>query len=117
MNFLRLPVYFLGLFSIFYGLVDVLPATATPKSPPPEFITAVDLKNNQISITYHSNGQVKTYTIDDGTEVKIGDATGSIKDIKVGQQVFALAERDASTLDSITVGKPASRIVPTLPGL
>jgi Cu/Ag efflux protein CusF len=80
---------------------------ATPKpKPPPDLrilVTAVDAKNQQITITYEKNKTTKVYGIDDMTKVVSQGNPGTLASIKVGQQVYSYVERDDKSLDNIEV--------------
>jgi hypothetical protein len=87
-------------------------------------VTDVNVDKKQITITNMFNDHRQIYTVDDLTKVvviraalktdkvvglsdnTVANNSGSIKDIKVGQEVFDSVERDESSLDSITVGPP-----------
>jgi len=114
-----------GLLALLAALLVVPLAHAANKSKPkpdapapPEdtriLVTAVDLAQSQVTITHEVSKQKQTYTIDDLTTVTVSGHPGTVKDIKVGQQVSAYEERRADTLDSIEVGiaDPA----PVVPG-
>jgi hypothetical protein len=94
---------------LFCAAAVQLPATAKSKvpRPPPDpriLIIAVKPQTREIDIVYKRTGQKETYIVDDITEVTLVNSPGTFADIKVGQQIFSYVERDAHTLDSLTVG-------------
>jgi hypothetical protein len=90
------------------GLVAHAGAAKKAKIVPPVddriLVTAVDLAHDQITIVFKRSGQKTSYTVDDFSQVTFQNSPGSIKDIKVGNQIFSYVERDGHTLDSLTVG-------------
>jgi hypothetical protein len=78
------------------------------KPPPDPRILIVEVKpaTREIVIVYKRTGQKETYKIDDFTQVTVVSYPGTFADIKTGQQIFAYTERDAHTLDYLTVGPP-----------
>jgi hypothetical protein len=111
MSHFRFSVCIASLFLVF-GLACTLPIHGTtpakPKGPPPMdpriLVTAVDVPNQQITITYKRTGQKVKYGVDFMTHVTVDNNPGSLKDVKVGQQIFDYVARDAHSLDVLTVG-------------
>jgi len=97
--------------AVLMGALSSFPAKAStkPKAPPPPvdtriLVTAVNLPNQQITFTYQDNKKRQvTYVVDQITTVTVQGQKGTLKDIKVGQQVANYVERDGQTLDSIEV--------------
>jgi hypothetical protein len=112
MNILRRRVCSLGLVILLLGLAGSIFSSvlAAAYKPPPVIdkrilIKAVDVDKQQVTFQFKRNGKTQDYTIDDRCQVMIGNLPGSIKEIKVGQEVFSYIERDHDALDSITVDK------------
>jgi len=87
----------------------VLPVHAGKKAPPapPDLrilIVAVNEAKNQITIVYKRDKKKAVYTLDFLVKVTADNMPGTIKDIKIGQQVYGYIEHDAHSLDSIIVG-------------
>ena len=103
-----------------FGLIlSPMADAAAPKKPVPPtdtriLVTAVDLKNQQITITYERNKTTKVYGIDGMTAVVVQGNPGTLDKIKVGQQVYSYTERDDKSLDSIEVAvAQAAPVAPT----
>lgn len=77
---------------------------APPPVDPRILVTSVDSGAGTIEIKYMRNKTTQTYKIDDITAVNVNDHPGKIADIEVGMQVRGSVERNAQTLDSISVG-------------
>jgi hypothetical protein len=89
--------------------VQLAAAAKAKKGPPPPpdpriLILEVKPATREIVIVYKRTGQKETYSIDDFTQVTLIRAPGTFADIKAGQEIFAYTERDAHTLDYVTVG-------------
>ena len=83
-------------------------------APPPESkstITAVNLKTHEITIkyktsSYNSARNLRTYTLDEISTITINHVRGKFEEIQVGMVVLGTTERDAHTLDNITLEVP-----------
>jgi hypothetical protein len=78
-------------------------APPAPPVDPRKLITAVDAAAGAIVIEYMRDKTNHSYVLDGLTAIKVNNSTGTIAQIKVGMQVRDFVERDAHTLDSITV--------------
>ena len=120
MRYFRLTFHPIVLACLILCLLGGLSADAAAKkntvSAPPDpriLIVAVVPADKQITVILKRTGQKTVYTVDDLTQITFQNNPGSFSDIKVGQQIFTYAERDAHTLDSLTIG-PADP-APTAP--
>jgi hypothetical protein len=91
-----------------------LPAPAAVKKiapPPPEVfgkVVAIDLKTNQITLILRKGPTVldkkpTIYTVDSLTTVTINGAPAKLSDIHAGLFIQGTTERDAHTLDNISL--------------
>lgn len=71
-------------------------------------IQSVDTASNSVTFKDMKAMSTHIYKIDAATSITVNNNPGTFADIKAGMQVSNSTERDASTLDSITVvGKAA----------
>jgi len=114
-----------------------LPASAAAKSipvPPPEAISkvvGVNLTTHEVSIlfkgtTTETAKKPRSYILDDYSTITINNVSAKFADIRVGMIVQGSTERDAHTLDNITLegsgsapaapaAKPAPKPAPKKP--
>jgi hypothetical protein len=89
----------------------VLGAEKKIAPPPPEVfskVTAVNASTHEVTILFRKGDIVlakkpTVYTIDDMTTVTVNGAPGKFSDIHAGMYVMGTTERDAHTLDNLTL--------------
>jgi hypothetical protein len=112
-----------SLFTLAALLLLCLPALAVKITPlpPPESkstVSAVNAKTHEVSIIFKSTSYKAAklpviYTIDDLSTITINSVPCKFEDIRVGMIVQGTTERDAHTLDNITL--EGSGLTPAAP--
>ena len=106
------------MFTIAVSTSATAAATAPKPTPTPgpvdtkKLISAVNATASTVTIQYQSNKKTFVYKVDDFTTIRVNDSHAKLADIKVGMVVSESSERDAQTLESISLTTPTPTPTP-----
>jgi hypothetical protein len=96
--------FFVGTAFVFIFLFTIAVPSAFAKPPVNRnLIAMVDLPTNSVEIKSFPEKSSHVYTIDARTVVTVNNSPGTIANISPGMKVTDYVERDANTLNSITL--------------